>query len=113
MADVVRRQAARSGCPGALQEEARLPSERQTPVEHTDHCAAIPHPFISLLVFWCPHLQRWAGWVDYGSSTHDTDQVIQRELTWGPFDTDADVSQVLVATLSPEVLHRLSQLPRR
>lgn len=83
----------------------------KTQAEHDEcqWCASIPHPFISVFAFYCPHLQRWGGWVDLGSSTHETSDVSTRELSWGPFDTDADVSFALQHLLRPEVLARVSQ----
>lgn len=60
-----------------------------------EYCASIPHPFVSVMVFWCPHLQRFGGWIDSGTSTHDVQDITQRELNWGPFDTVEDVANLL------------------
>ena len=73
----------------------------------SDSCSQIPHPFMSVFVFWCPHLQRWGGWIDLGHSTHESTECDSRELKWGPFDSTLDVEHVLQDVISVVTLDRL------
>lgn len=80
--------------------------DANVPTPHRDEmrCAGLPHPFVSVFVFYCTHEQRWGGWIDAGSSTDDMTDAVTEELIFGPFDNLETVSRMAMAMLTPDAL---------